>query len=267
MSSRTVKKLLLSLIVVGVLGSFTARGTYAVLNGENQDPNSQLASGTIVLNDSVYGGAQQPCTSQSSGSSNSNTACDTLFTSGSLYPVASVTPTTPPPAAGTANYYAYADVTITNAGTLPATLSIYMPSCTPSATTGSPASYSWTKIDPCCPNNGGTYPGAYPCIDGLQGSLDFFIQEYTGGLGAPSGSGTATSACLWPVNAGAACTFFDDSLGDFNSQHHDNTHYFSLGAIAAGASRYFRIAVAEPPDATNGLQGQKATFTLHWHLQ
>jgi len=33
MSSTTIKKLLLSLVVVGVLASFTAHGTFAVLNG------------------------------------------------------------------------------------------------------------------------------------------------------------------------------------------------------------------------------------------
>jgi hypothetical protein len=263
MTSRTFKKLLLSLMVIGVLGCFVGRGTYAVFNTETQNPESQLATGTLVLDDSVYGGAQQPCTSQSSGVGNSNTGCDTMFSSGLLFPVTSATPVTPPPAsASTANYYAYGDVTIKNAGTLPATLSIYMPSCNATPTTSSPSSYTWTVINPCCPGS------AYPCLDGKQGSLDMFIQEYSGGLPAPEGTGTALSSCIWPVpSPQAACTWTDDSLGDFNSQHHDNSHYLSLGSIAGGASRYFRIAVAEPIDAGNGLQGQTATFTIHWHLQ
>ena len=114
---------------------------------------------------------------------------------------------------------------------------------------------------PCCPG------GSFPCADGQKGSLDLFIQEYTGALPAPEGAGTAANSCIWPASTSAACTFVDDSFGDFNSLHHDNTNYLSLGSIAAGASRYFRIAVAEPSDAGNGLQGQMATFAIYWHME
>jgi hypothetical protein len=242
MSSRTIKKLLLSLVVVGLLGSFTARGTYALLNGEARNPNDQLASGTLLMDNSVYGGAQQPCSSKSV-SLNVNTGCDSIFTSGLLYPI----PTASEPPLPATSTYVYGDVTITNSGTLPATLSIYMPNCTPGTTNGYPGA-SWTAINPC-------------------GSLDLFIQEYTGGLPAPEGSGTATSSCAWPASTSAACTFVDASLGGFDSQYYDNTHYLSLGSIAGGASRYFRIAVAEPGDASNGLQGQTATFAIYWHME
>ena len=255
MSSRTIKKLLLSLIVVGIIGSFTARGTYALLTGEDRNPNSQLASGTLLMDNSVYGGAQQPCSSKTA-SLNVNTGCDSLFTSGLLYPI----PTGQQPPTLSTSTYVYGDVTIKNSGTLPATLSIYMPACNASTTSGYPGGASWTAINPCCPG------GSYPCQDGQKGSLDLFIQEYTGGLPAPEGTGTAAATCIWPIQ-GSACTFNADTLGDFNSQHHDNTHYLSLGSIAAGTSRYFRIAVAEPSDAGNGLQGQTATFAIYWHME
>ena len=176
MRSRSIKKLLLSLIVVGVIGSFTAGGTFAVLNGEGSNPNSQLASGTLLMQNSVFGGAQQPCASQTV-SLNVNTGCDALFTSGNLYPIPSAAE---PPLPATTTYV-YADMTIKNAGTLPGTVSIYMPSCVASTTTGAP-SFSWSAINPCCPG------GAYPCTDGLKGSLDLFIQEYSTGLAPPSGS-------------------------------------------------------------------------------
>jgi len=250
MSSRTIKKLLLSLIVVGIIGSFTARGTYALLTGEDRNPNSQLASGTLLMDNSVYGGAQQPCSSKTA-SLNVNTGCDSLFTSGLLYPIPSASQ---PPLPATTTYV-YGDITIKNSGTLPATLDIYMPSCDGThQTSGYPGGVSWTAINPC-----GT---------GVVGgtSLDFFIQEYTGGLPAPDGSGVAAASCIWPAQ-GSACTLVDNSLGDFSAQHHDNTHYLSLGSIAAGASRYFRIAVAEPSDAANGLQGQMATFAIYWHME
>ena len=43
---------------------------------------------------------------------------------------------------------------------------------------------------------------------------------------------------------------------------------FLLGSITAGATRYFRIGVAEPiDDVGNYLQGETATFSLYWHME
>lgn len=245
MSTRTVKKLLLSLIVVGALGSFTARGTYALLNGEDTNPNGSIAAGTMTMDNSVNGGTA--CSSQS-GAGNVNTGCTTVFSSGMLYPIASATPT--------AGQYTSGIVSITNTGSLPGSLSTYLSACTASQTTGSPSAGG---TNPCCPG------GAYPCTDGLKGSLDFFLQECTSATG--STCNTPFASCLYPASTSAACTFVDDSLGDFNSFHHDNTHYLPLGTIAAGATRYFQIAVAEPIDAGNGLQGETATMSFYWHMQ
>jgi hypothetical protein len=178
--------------------------------------------------------------------------CDTLFTSGLLYPIPGAAE--PPLPASTT--YAFANVTITNTGSLPATLKIYMPSCTYAAN-GSFPSVSWSAINPCCP---GTSSGALPSSACTAGSLDFFVQEYTS-----SGFSTTVSACVWPVSTSAACTLQNDSLGSFWYGHHDTTSYLPLGPIAAGATRYFQIGVAEPSNAANGLQGQTATFTVHWH--
>jgi hypothetical protein len=250
MSAKTIKKLLLSLIVIGILGSFTAGGTYALLSGAGSNPNDSIASGTLVMDNTVGAGAA--CHSQS-GALNVNVACDTLFTSGLLYPIVS----SGIPASTT---YAFANVTIKNSGTLPEVLKIYMPSCTYAANASFPA-VSWAAINPCCP---GTASGALPGGPCTSGSLDFIVQEYTS-----SAFTTALSACIWPVSAVAACTFQADSFGLFWANYHDNTHYLSLGStpLAAGSSRYFQIAVAEPSAGANGLQGQTATFSLHWHAE
>lgn len=250
MSTRTVKKLLLSLIVVGALGSFTAGGTYALLNGETTNSNESLASGTMTMDNSVNGGAA--CSSQvGSPTANVNTGCTTVFSSGLLYPISNAAE--PPLPSSTT--YTSGIVSVHNTGSLPGTVSMYLASCTSAATVG--AGYSG-GTNPCCPG------GTYPCTDGLKGSLDFFVQECTSATG--STCNTPYASCLYPV-AAAACTFVDDSLGDFNSLHHDNTHYLALGSIAAGATRYFQIAVAEPGDAGNGLQGETATMAFYWHLQ
>jgi hypothetical protein len=278
MSSKTVKKLLLSLIVVGALGSITARGTYALLNAEGSNPNESIASGTLTLNHTV---GASTCHSQdgtatttppgTTSDTNSNitasttvagvttsstTTCATVFTSGLLYPITAATQPAEPAAAT----YASANVTITNTGTLPGTLKIYMPSCTFAANVNFPGA-TWTAINPCCP---GTLSGALPGGPCTSGSLDFIVQEYTS-----SAFTTTMSKCVWPVDPAAACTFQADSLGTFWAGHHDTTHYLSLGSVplAAGSSRYFQIAVAEPSAAANGLQGQTATFSLHWHAE
>lgn len=249
MSSRTVKKLLLSLIIVGVLGSFTARGTYAVLNGETRNPHDSIAAGTMTLDDSVNGGAA--CSSQL-GTSNVNTGCTTVFSSGLLYPISSAAE----PPLPSATTYASGIVSVKNTGSLPATLSTYLAACVASQTSGSPSAGG---TNPCCPG------GTYPCTDGAKGSLDFFIQECASATGSTCNSPLA--GCLYPISTSAACTFVDDSLGDFNTSYHDNTHYLSLGPVAAGATRYFQIAVAEPSDAGNGLQGETATMSFYWHMQ
>jgi hypothetical protein len=108
--------------------------------------------------------------------------------------------------------------------------------------------------------------GALPSGPCNAGSLDLFIQETNAPTGSPR-TWTNFSSCVWPASAIAACTLQDDSLGSFWALHHDNSHYLPLGTIAAGATRYFQIAVAEPIDGANGLQGQTATFALYWHAE
>jgi hypothetical protein len=265
MPSRTIKKLLLSLIVVGVLASFTARGTFAVLNGSTSHPGNSIASGSILMANSVGGGAN--CYSDlTAASKNVNSSCTQPFSTGLLYPITTSTPPTPPQTT-----VAYADMTIKSVGlplaggnptssTLPATLMVYMPNCDATATTG--AGFSG-GTNPCCPGDAfgaGILPGTIGNCP--TGSLDFFIQEYTS-----SAFTTPLSSCAFPVQA-SSCTFLDDTLGNFFGNYHDNTHYLSLGSIAAGATRYFRIGVAEPIDNTSGsLQGETATLSLYWHME
>jgi hypothetical protein len=263
MSSRTIKKLLLSLIVVGVLASFTARGTFAVLNGSTDHPGNSIASGSILMTNSVGGGAN--CYSDLVAANNNvNTGCTQPFSTGTLYPITTSTPPTPPQTT-----VAYADMTITSAGlpvstssTLPATLMVYMPNC--DASNNATAGAYLGGTNPCCPGDAFS-PGALPgsVADCPAGSLDFFIQEYTS-----SAFTTPMSSCVYPVDSSNACTFQDDSLGNFFGNYHDNTHYVSLGSIAAGATRYFRVGVAEPMGNTSGsLQGETATFSLYWHME
>jgi hypothetical protein len=240
MALRTTKKLLLSLIVVGVLASFTVPKTYALLTGESRNTGSTIATGTVTLSDTVSPSVTA-CLSQS-GASNANANCDVLLNASSLwYPISSSSPGP--------SEYSLTEITLQNTGSLPGNLSVYMPSCNQGTTTGAPTNSS--PINPCCPGN------TNPCG---TGSLDFYIQETDASWNATNGQ------CWWPVVQAGACPFTDDSLGSFESTYPQSSGAWKIGSMAAQASRYFEIGLAEPVDAANGLQGQTANLALTWHL-
>ena len=140
-STWRLKKMLAALIVFGALSSVTATGTFALLNSEEGNTHSGVASGTLTFDNVVntgtacfsYGGPSSP--------GNVNTSCQALITSATLnYPGVAITPV---------------KVTITNDGSIDAgDLSVYMPSCTAAATPGAPAPGG---ADPCATNGAQFY--------------------------------------------------------------------------------------------------------------
>ena len=56
MAFTTIKKLLMSAIVVGILASFTVGGTFAIFNGKTKNAGS-IASGSLLMANSVGGGS------------------------------------------------------------------------------------------------------------------------------------------------------------------------------------------------------------------
>jgi hypothetical protein len=134
-----VKKVLLSLIVVGAVSCFTFTSAYALLNSQTQNNRGRISSGTLTFSNKVN--ALSACFSYGAGSSgNANTGCSPLFTSSTL-----MYPGTP----------ATAQVTITNDGSLDGTaLSVFMPSC--SAVT-SPGATSPGGGNPCATNGAQIY--------------------------------------------------------------------------------------------------------------
>ena len=222
-STWRLKKVLASLMVVGALTSVTVGGTFALLTSQESNARSVIASGTLTFSDTVnastcfsYGGPASP--------GNVNPSCAALITSSTLnYP-------------GTA---AVVPLQITNNGSLDAaSLSVYMPSCTPSATPGAPSP-----------------GGANPCAaNGAQ----FYIQETTS-------TGTPTT-CWFPSGAGA-CTIAASSLQIFAANVNTTSSALSLGSGPAhNQVRYFQIGLELPANASNSLQGEAAVFGLNWHL-
>lgn len=137
-----LKKMLLSLSVLGALSCFTITGTFALLNSETRNNGGSISSGTLTFTNKVS--TNTACASYGAGSTgNANPACDAMFSNATL-----MYPGTP----------ATQNVTIRNDGSIDGgALSIYMPSCTVVATPGAP-----------------TPGGANPCGNG---GAQIYIQE------------------------------------------------------------------------------------------
>ena len=199
-STWRLKKVLLSLIVLGGLSSFTLTSAFALLNGESRNIGSSISSGTLTFTNKVNLGSLCYSYSGPSSSGNANTACDALFSSATqMYPG---TPAT-------------SRVTITNDGSLDAQdLSVYMPSCTAAAT-------------PTAPSPGGADPCA---VAGAQ----FYIQETDSSFTAtsckyPAAAGTCAFAAntlfFFKSSANSAPTAFDLGSGPAHGQ----SRYFVIG--------------------------------------
>ena len=216
----SLKKVLASMIVLGSMSFLTITGTFALMSSDVNN-GSSIVSGTLTFSNTV--GTGVACYSFN-GPLNANPSCDALLAPSTLmYP-------------GT---LASAKVTIANNGSLdPSSLSVYMGSCTQTASPGAPAY---------------TSGGANPC--GLNG-LQFYVQE-------TNASGTPTT-CWFPSGT-TTCNLTNNTLFAFANTYKSAGNLLSLGAGPVnGASRYFVIGVELPATASNSLQGQEAQFSLTW---
>lgn len=253
MALRNLKKVLLSLIVIGALGSITVHRVYASFNTDLVNGGSTISDGTLTLENSV--GAGSACTSLSAATlNNANSVCDQLFTDASLnFPGVPQT----------------VNVTIKNTGSLEArTLEVWMPSCTKQTSTY----VNGTRVNVPVVGSGD------PCA---ANGVEFYIQEMTDNTFATA------KQCWWP-NTNATCGAFG-SIASFISAGYtaapglrlwtylvthpspalaraDGTISDSTISPAPPATRYFTIVMEEPPTASDTLQGEAATFPLTWHV-
>jgi hypothetical protein len=197
-STWRAKKILATMLLVGALSWLTVGGTFAVLNAQESNAQSSVASGTLTLSDTVETGSA--CFSYGPGSSaNVNNTCQAVFTAASLaYPGTPLT----------------SKITITNSGSVDASdLSVYMPSCTNIATPGAPAP-----------------GGGNPCA---SGGAQLYIQE-TDASWTPttcwfSGSSpcgfSASTLNTFSAGASSAATALDLGRGPARGQ----SRYFVIG--------------------------------------
>lgn len=244
MSTRTAKKLLLSLIAIGILSTFTTGGVYAVFVTEGENAGSSISTGTFIMSNSVAGGTA--CTSDASTSNSNTTGCTKIVQSTSISD------------ANLPGTVKTVTVDITNTGSVGASdLWVSMPGAT--AGTGcSSADNSFASV----------HGGGNAC--GSSGDL-FYIEEIY--PGSPT-----TYHCWYPAGAGACSITGGGTLFGFS-----NTYFFNgtngaakldlgLGAspndsgmLAPGSTRHFLIGLEEN-GADNTMQGETATFALLWHM-
>jgi hypothetical protein len=202
-----VKKVLLSMMVLGCLSFFTISGAFALVSSESQNNRGTIASGTLTFSNKVN--ALSACFSYGAGSSaNVNASCSPLYSNATLmYP-------------GTA---ATAQVTITNDGSLDgSTLSVFMPSC---SVVTSPAATSPGGGNPC-----------------TSSDTQFYIQE-TNSSFTPTSCvyPTAGGACAFAANSFSYFTTTANTAGAAYSlgagPAHATSRYFIVGMqLSASAS-------------------------------
>jgi predicted ribosomally synthesized peptide with SipW-like signal peptide len=131
-----------------------------------------------------------------------------------------------------------ANVTIKNDGSLDASdLQLYTAGCTPANAIGE--SYHGTG-DPCS-------------------SVQFSVQQWT------NSNFTGASTCVYGGGTATACAFdASHTLDDFATTYDSSTPY-SFGAVTAGTSLYFSVAMQLPSSADNSLQGRQATIDFTWY--
>lgn len=254
----TLKKVLLSMLAVGLLGTVTGRGVYAALNSESTNTNATASTGTLTLTAQINGQGSA-CTSETATSTdNKNVAC--TGTTGLLFN--GTTLRWP----GSGNGGDSIAMSIKNGGSVDAQSLELTMTClngnkstigqTPGGTTVDPAKLLGTE---------GT---GSPCsaVSG-DNALEFYIQETNSLAGT-----NKTNGCLFPDTSsphvpGQGNTTDCTTQWTANSLRSLRTHgCWDLGRLPAVTTRYFTVGVRFPPDSDNIYQGTQAFITLKWHL-
>lgn len=242
-----VKRVLLSLLVVGLLGSVTFKRVSAVLVTEQVNTGNSASSAVFTF-DTTVGTNPTACSSQglvTDPPSNNREVCS--GTTGLLFSGATLRY----PGDQTA-----VAVKIKNTGSIDSQdLQVAMDSCASSVTTGAVLQ-----------GNEGT---GNACG---SGGLELYMQE------TDSGGTPLTNGCLYPdphakpyspadapgTGSTSDCTtiWTADTL-DYLA---NVISCWDLGRVAAGQTRYFKIGVQHPWNSANTFQGTTATFDLTWHM-
>lgn len=223
------RRMLLTLMVIGGVGSTISAGTFASFNAATTNHASTFTSGSLVLSHQVN--AATACLSTAAAAttdSNDNSAgvgC-TASINNTLVKLGDTS---------------QSNLTISNAGDLAGQLSYR-------ASTACATS-----------NNGGYYSGT----GDMCAAASMVIQEYTSAART-----TPTSSCVFPYSASASCPVLGTAgTAPFQLPSVTPQALGPIGAAGSGTQeRWFVVRMQLPNTASDALQGRRATFALTWSL-
>jgi hypothetical protein len=226
-----IKKLLLTLMILGAITSTVSAGTFASFNASTTNPTSTFATGSLVLSNQKS--TNTACLSTAGGSTNTNTnaGCDQLFSLSVQKPGDS----------------AFVDLTLKNEGSINASALKAAASQDCAASNAAGQSYNGTG-DPCT-------------------VVQLYIQEYTSIANRTAGI-TTGGTCHFGGGTASVCSFSaTKTINDFDTAYPASLATpLSMGTLNAGVSRYFRIYMTLPSTAGNNVQGRAATFGFTWTI-
>jgi predicted ribosomally synthesized peptide with SipW-like signal peptide len=223
-----LRKLLLSIMILGATTSSVGAGTFASFNASTSN-SATFATGTLVLSNQKS--TNSACLSTGGGNTNTNAngACDQLFALTVQKPGDS----------------AFVDLTLKNEGSLNGSALTAYASQDCAAANATGQSYNGTG-DPCT-------------------NVQLYIQEYSSAANRTADTRTG-GTCQYGGGTATSCAFSaTKTLDNFDTTYPSTgVGALSMGTLNTGVSRYLRIYLTLPSTAGNTLQGRQATFGFTW---
>jgi hypothetical protein len=231
-----VRKVLLTIMIIGATGSTLGAGTFASYNATATNASTSFETGALVLSDITpvsstlcYSAGGAPGSSTFSNGNDQD--CDSVFTLSNQLPTGVVQTQR---------------VTLKNEGDLNAT--------------------TLQLVSGAACTNGETASGYHGTGD-LCAALKFSIQEYT-----TSAFNTKKSSCVYPASTSLTCaTTPAGFISTFTSTYAStplpvNTVGVATSGMNVGVERYFIISISLPTTAGQTTQGRTASFGFTWQL-
>ncbi|HEX9989311.1 MAG TPA: TasA family protein [Chloroflexia bacterium] len=220
------KKVLLTVMVLGMVTGVLTSGTFATFTAQTTNPNNTFAAGTLVLSNTKTGGTTCLSTGGGNTDTNSNPNCDQLINASVRKPGDTASQT----------------LTIKNEGSLAASaLKLFSTACANANSSGE--SYYGTGL---------------PC-----GKVQLYIQQYSdAAFTTPSAClyGGATGVTCDFSDATKTLAAFQ---GAYNTSGNGLT---IGSGLAPQAAVYVKVAMQLPSDANNSFQGRQATMDFNWFI-
>lgn len=228
----TLKKILVTMMIVGAVGMTVGAGTFASFNASTTNASSTFTTASIVLERGIsgtfcYSNGTTPSGAGASTDTNTNNTCSAMFTASAVK--LGDTATT-------------VDLDLVNAGSTAGTLFYKSGGCVNA-------------------NNGTYYNGAANMCD----TTNLTIQEYN-----DAGRTSAKASCVLPSQPSSSCPAFSATTAPTYTAASLPTTDQSLGSTAATSTRYFRLTIQLPSNTglstADDIQGRSASFALSWTL-